>query len=373
MLHAAGGSDQRHLFDDVLDVAVSILLHPAGIGGDPSSQGREFDAVGFVTGDETGHPELAFQFLPRDARLDQGPLVLAVDPFDAIHPPHVHRNDHALFRGRKLQRATDAGAAAVGNEADVLGPGQRHQHRAILLRFGVDDHVGDAFELGVDDPEDLVGTGLPVAVDESLAVVEGELIGTVEIGQATAEPGVQSGGGNRFGIDLGPFFLEIGIESQDFSHVGEEVVHLVAAQLVTITREGHRVIVIEDETGVGESPTVPPGRIFFPAGHRYFPFTPYARSSAEVRRRTGTPIPMFSRAIVHTERVMRNSGRFDSGEEVQDFRAMTRPQSASARGGWRHAFSGRAETGFRGGGKPATRSGSHLRGEYPGSGYGREG
>ena len=77
--------------------------------------------------------------------------------------------------------------------------------------------------------------------------------------------------------------------------------------------------------------------------------------------------------IVHAERVMRNSGRVESGEAAPHSMGFTRPPSARARLGWRHEFNGRIETGFPGGSAPATKSESLPQIEFPGSGYGLEG
>jgi hypothetical protein len=190
VLNDAAGCHQGDVLDDVLDVAVAVLLHAAGVGGDPAAKGGQFDAVRLMAAGEPLNRQPLFQMRTEDARLDAGAEVLPVNPFNGVHAAHVHRDDGARLIRRQLQGATDARPAAVGDEADVVGLGQLDQLLDVGLRLWVDDEIDDALQVGVEHLVDLVGRGLAVAVQQALAAVVGELVGREGGGQHGVEGGV---------------------------------------------------------------------------------------------------------------------------------------------------------------------------------------
>ena len=110
-LHLPRRRHQGRLDDDVLDVAVAVLLHAAGVGGDPAAEGGQLDAVRIVARGVAALPEEALQLLAGDPGLDAGLQVLLVQPQDAVHAAHVDGGDGALLPGRQGEGAADVGPA----------------------------------------------------------------------------------------------------------------------------------------------------------------------------------------------------------------------------------------------------------------------
>src|SRR5207245_11420676 len=92
-LQLAARRHHRYVEHQVLDVAVAVLLHAAGAGGDPAAQGRELDAVRLVAEGESLAGQRLGAVAAHGPGLDAGAAVDGIDPADAVHPPGVHGDD----------------------------------------------------------------------------------------------------------------------------------------------------------------------------------------------------------------------------------------------------------------------------------------
>ena len=160
-LDGAGRRDERRLDDDVLDIAVAVLLHAAGVGGDPPAQRREFETVRRVSGRVAEGAERLFEISAGDPRLDERAAVRAIDRQHAAHPAHVDRHDRARLLFGAHERAAHVRAAA-----------ERHQARAVFDRRG-DDRAHFRFVHRLDD--DVGDAGEASAVEQTIDFADGEL------------------------------------------------------------------------------------------------------------------------------------------------------------------------------------------------------
>ena len=253
----AGRGHQTGLDDDFFDVAVLVLLHAAGVGGDPASQGGQFDAVRVVAGGVAPGEQLFFHLPAADPRLDAGLEVLFVDPEDAVHALHVDRGNGALLGGRQGQRAADVGAAAVRDQDDVVFAGQADDVAHFVLVLRVEDQVDGALQgRVVEQAVDLVDAQLAVAVDQPVLVVEGDLVLAEPLSDSVEESLIPAGFGHDFVADLFDRVLGAKGHAEDFLGKGDEVGHAGARERIAAAGHAHGARVFEFEAGVGVSPAV---------------------------------------------------------------------------------------------------------------------
>ena len=195
--------------------AYLVLLHSRSTSSHPATERRELHRVGLVSeaqpahnhavrstltqsameitalegiargrGRVPHHAEASLELLADGAGLDAGHHALAIDPLDGVHHLHVERHDHAALvgqtlrihrgsvssciltrtnmieseieRGSYLEGLGDGGAAAVGNDDDVVVVRQANDRLDLLVRARPDHDVGDALVCAVSQPVDVL-------------------------------------------------------------------------------------------------------------------------------------------------------------------------------------------------------------------------
>ena len=176
-LDIAGGRHKGCLENDILNVAVTILLHTTGICGNPTPQSGQFDAVRIVARGKTEGAEFALQFLARDTGFDRGLQILVVEQQNVVHPSHIDGDDDALLVLGQTQRATDIGATTIWDQTHTVCYRGVHDVAYIRLAFGEHYAIDDATEGSqIEQTIDLVDAELTVAVYESIVVFGGDLV-----------------------------------------------------------------------------------------------------------------------------------------------------------------------------------------------------
>ena len=131
----------------------------------------ELDRVRLVPDGEPELFEAAFDVLPHDAGLHAHEQVLLVDPQDLVHPVHVHTDYHASLVGRALQRAGDGGAAAEGDQDDVVFASEPDQDLNLGVAGGPNYCVRYAMKLA--EPQGIyLLAGVPVGMEKAVCVRE---------------------------------------------------------------------------------------------------------------------------------------------------------------------------------------------------------
>src|SRR6185436_14920113 len=179
--HAVRGHD-LHVEHQIFDVAVAVLLHAAGVGGNPAADGRKFEAVGLVPQHQLVLAELLGDVPPDRTRLDAGRQIDGIDPQDAIQAAHVDGDHEALFAGRQTQCIGDVRAAAEGDQAGAVSLGGLHELHHLLVASGEHHQIRHALELAVADGPDL-GARVPVAAAQPYQWLFRELVGSQETEQ----------------------------------------------------------------------------------------------------------------------------------------------------------------------------------------------
>eukprot|EP00906_Rhabdomonas_costata_P029772 RCo042058 len=82
-----GRRGQSEPQNNVLDVPIAVLLHPTGVGGDPTAQRAHLHAVRLVARGEALAAQLFLQNSPRDPRLHHRGEVHGVHGEHLVHPP----------------------------------------------------------------------------------------------------------------------------------------------------------------------------------------------------------------------------------------------------------------------------------------------
>ena len=152
VLEHPGRGHKGDVLNDVLDVAVAVALHAAGVGGDPPAEGGQLQAVGLVAAGEAVLLQQFLQPAAQDAGLDTGGEVVGVHPLDGVHPSHVERDHRPGLRLGDLQRVGDVGAAAVRDQADVVLAGEVHHGDAVVLGLRPHHQVDGAVQVAVEHP-----------------------------------------------------------------------------------------------------------------------------------------------------------------------------------------------------------------------------
>ena len=119
---AVSGRD-GDIHDYVLDIAVFVLFHAARVCRYPAAERRKFNAVRLMA-----HRDAVFGKLRHDVAADGSGLntrhhVFLVDPENAVHPPHIDRDDDTLFV-----------VAATQCVRNVRSPAKRQQNRIVRFR-----------------------------------------------------------------------------------------------------------------------------------------------------------------------------------------------------------------------------------------------
>jgi len=84
------GLDEGDVLNDILDVAVSVLLHSTCARCNPTAESREFRRVGLVAAANTVLLEVTLQLLSLNTCLHASHVVFLVDPQNRCHAAHIN-------------------------------------------------------------------------------------------------------------------------------------------------------------------------------------------------------------------------------------------------------------------------------------------
>ena len=191
----AGGGDHGHVQDQILDVAVTILLHSAGMRRDPAAHGRKLDAVRLVAHREAVFRQLLGDVATDRARFDARHAVDRIDPTNPRHSPHVDRDDGALLIVRAAQGIGDVGAAAIRDQHHAVARRRLDQLFDLVFARRPEHDVGNARQLAELQRVHLL-LGVAVAMAQAGDAVLAPLIRPRERGEILHERAVTNGRGN---------------------------------------------------------------------------------------------------------------------------------------------------------------------------------
>ncbi len=241
--------------DQVLDVAVAVLLHAARVGGDPPAEGGELDAVRLVSQRVPVLGELALDLTAHRARFDAGHPIHRVDPANPVHPGKVHYTDGPVLARGAAQRIGDVGSSPVGHQADLVTQGGLYQRRDLLIGLRADHEIGDPVEPAVLDQVHLF-EGVPVTAAEPDLRVGRDGGSGQDPGDLSKKPVVPNRLGN-VGRVLGVMDIAgLDVAGDRLPDPGEQVGQLDAAAGIAIALEDHAAIGKEIETGTAKAPDV---------------------------------------------------------------------------------------------------------------------
>ena len=187
--------------------------------------------------------------------LNTGHAIRRIDPENPVQSAQVHRHDRALLLGWAAQCVRHVGAAAVGDEADVVAASGLDEGLHLLLLRGVDDQVRYTRETAVFDGIHLL-LGVAVAVTEADLRLLGELILREELAYLVCEGRVYARLRDRWRVVgriqvVGP---HVGMDRAP--HPRQQIHHFLAAQRVAISHEFNDAVRPGPEAGVAKTPDV---------------------------------------------------------------------------------------------------------------------
>ena len=230
-----------HIQHQILDVAVAILLHAAGVGGDPAAQRGELNAVGLVPQGEAVLGELRRNMPSHCTGLDAGHLIGGINPQNAAEAAHIHRNNAARFALRTGQRVGDIGAAAVGNQASAVARCGRHQRFNIFLALRKHHQIRHARNSAELDRPHLVQRVAVAVAQPQLRGCRDGLLGQ-QLAQRAQQRRILPRLGNPRGVARLARIRGPQLNSDLLLHPGQQIRKLRAAERIARAREHNTAI-----------------------------------------------------------------------------------------------------------------------------------
>ncbi len=254
-LHDAVGANDIHIDDYIFYIAVTILFHPAGMGGDPAAERAELHRIRFVAHCIAVASQLCDDVPTNGARLDAGHPVGRIDPQDLIHPAHVDRTDHPFFVGRAAQRLGDIGAAAVGNQTDIVFLRRLDQLDDLGLFRRVDNQIGNPRQAAILDQKHLF-LGMAVPVTLAGPIVGADLRFIQKLADCTAKAAILPGWRNAIAITTGPQVVGIDLQAKYVLDPGQQFGQFAPGKRIAFAKQLNVTALIDHETSVAKTPDI---------------------------------------------------------------------------------------------------------------------
>ena len=199
--HGLGADDPAgvhhpHAAHDLLDVAVLVGLHAGGAGRCPAAHRGVGEGVGEVAHGPAQGVQLLLEVGTVHAGLHPGQARGVVDLQDLAHAAQVHGEHGALLGHVRGDGAGDAGAAAVGDQHQVLLQDDPEHRGDLVLAAGVDHRIHQALEVALTHPEQ-VRQGASEGVDHAELVVVAQVLLADHVHQCGAGVLTQARRGDR--------------------------------------------------------------------------------------------------------------------------------------------------------------------------------
>ncbi len=177
-----------------------------------------------------------------------------IDPLDAIHSGHVHRNDRPLLIWQAAQRLRDVRPPAVRHENDTSVHRCANDRGDLFLISWIHDVVRHSREPRRSDRIDL-GDSVAVSVPQANGVVSDDLVGRESVPDFIEERVCRARLGNGRERKAPCVGLERKVDSHHLAKPWKQIRETLAAQSrITIARHGYRAGLIDREGRVLESP-----------------------------------------------------------------------------------------------------------------------
>ena len=244
-----------HIEHQVLDVAVAVLLHAAGIRRDPAAERRELQAVGLVAHHQAVLRERLDDVASRGAGLDAGHAVDGVDPQHPVHAAHVDRDHHARLVDGDAECLGHVRPAAEGQHAGAVRLARLDDRDDLVVALRENDQVRHALKARVAHRPDLAARVAMAAPQADLGVV-GDLVGLERLGQRGAQRGARPRRGDLGGVVRLVAVVRAERRGEHLAEPGHQVGQLFLAQAVAVAGEHGGAVWAHDESRVREAPAV---------------------------------------------------------------------------------------------------------------------
>src|SRR5262249_30016205 len=222
--------------DKIFDVAVTIFLHAAGVGRNPTAKSGKLDAVRLMAHRDLVLPQFGHDVPSYCARLNTSHHVCTVDPKDSIHPPHIDRENRPMFPLVTAKGVGDVCSAAIRNQSDVVRLCRLDERRHLSLRFRIDDQIGDAPEPSVLNRIHLF-LSMAVTMPQPNFTVRIDLIGAKELLKSIEKFAFDVWLGNRRRVPWRVYIPRVDVALQYFPYPGQKARQFFSAKLIPGTHD----------------------------------------------------------------------------------------------------------------------------------------
>ena len=196
-LTARGGDPQAH--DHRVEAAVAGRGLAAGAGRGEAADRGELEGLGEVTQHQAALVQQRLGLRAAQAGLEGGGHRLLVDGQQLLHPHQVEGDQARVAVAACGEPAGHAGAAAEGDDREVVLDGHGQDRGDVVVAAGPDHRVGRVGQVARAGPQQ-VGRGLPTGAQPAYLVVEQDVLLADGGAQGRERRLPQRGRGDRRGL-----------------------------------------------------------------------------------------------------------------------------------------------------------------------------